>query len=265
MPAGRFYVPGLAPNPGAALELPADIAHQARDVLRLAPGNAVCLLDGAGGVYHAELLAISRNRVIVRLGERRSVDGVEPPVRIVLCQGMLKATKYEITLQKCTELGVAGFVPMLCDRAVVASEEASQSKRQRWARIIAEAMEQCGGTRLPELAVPQPLQQALTGRPAGGIALIPWEEEGTTTLHDALSTALAGRALAEVPEVRLFVGPEGGFSAGEVALAERHAAIPVTLGRRILRAETAAIVSATLTLDTLQYLDKLEILDQRSR
>jgi 16S rRNA (uracil1498-N3)-methyltransferase len=155
---------------------------------------------------------------------------------------LLKSARYEIALEKCTELGVAEFVPVLCQRAVATTDEASDAKRRRWARIIVEAMEQCGGTRLPDLAGPQTLPEALAGLPSGGIGLIPWEEEETTSLDDALRQGLAGRLPREIPEVRLFFGPDGGFTADEVALARRHAAIPVTLGRRILRAETAAIV-----------------------
>jgi 16S rRNA (uracil1498-N3)-methyltransferase len=252
MPAGRFYLEGVTLTPEMEIELPAEIAHQARDVLRLAPGDTLRLLDGAGGEYPAELLVVERKRVMAWLGKREEVTGAEAPVRVVLCLGMLKAAKYETVLQKGTELGVAAFVPLLSERAVAAHEEASEAKRRRWAKIVAEAMEQCGGARLPELAAPQTLPEALAALPSSGIALIPWEEEHTTTLRAALQVALAGRTAAAMPEVRLFIGPEGGFSAGEVALAERHGAIPVTLGPRILRAETAAIVAAALALDALK-------------
>jgi 16S rRNA (uracil1498-N3)-methyltransferase len=112
-------------------------------------------------------------------------------------------------------------------------------------------MEQCGGTHLPDLALPQTLPQALAGLPSQGIGLIPWEEEETTSLGDALRQALAGRTLVEIPEVRLFIGPEGGFTEDEVTLARRHAAIPVTLGRRILRAETAAIAAVARVQELL--------------
>ena len=247
MPAGRFVVTDVALVTGAELELPAEIAHQARDVLRLRPGDTLTLLDGAGGAYAAEVVTLDRRRVVARLGER--VAGVaEPPVRVVLCQGMLKAAKFEWVLQKGTELGVAAFVPLLCERAVKATEEASDSKRHRWDRIVAEALEQCGGFTLPETRQPMPLMHALAGIPEGTIALIPWEEERETSFADALQSALAARGAASISELRLFIGPEGGFSEGEVALARRHGAIPVTLGPRILRAETAALVAVTLAL-----------------
>ena len=247
MPAGRFVVADHALAAGAEIELPAEIAHQARDVLRLRPGDALTLLDGAGGEYTAEIVTLDRKRVVVRLGER-SAGLAEPPVRIVLCQGMLKAAKFEWILQKGTELGVAAFVPMLCERAVKATEEASDAKRRRWDRILAEALEQCGGSVLPVAHPPTPLMHALAGTPEGAVALMPWEEERETSFEAALAQARARQGARGIQEVRLFIGPEGGFSPGEVALARRNGAIPVTLGPRILRAETAALVAVTLAL-----------------
>ena len=255
MPAGRFVVEGLALGLESELELPQEVAHQARDVLRLTTGDTLHLLDGAGGEYPAEVIALDRKRVVVRLGVRAE-GRAEPAVRLVLCQGMLKAAKFEWILQKCTELGVAAFMPLITERAVAAAEEAGEGKRRRWSRIVAEALEQCGGTRLPEISPPRPLMHALAGLPPGGIALIPWEEALALPLRAALQQFIARAAAPKhIPEVRLFIGPEGGFSAGEIALAQRAGAIPVTLGPRILRAETAAIVAATLTFDVLGALD----------
>lgn len=253
MGAGRFIVEGVPLAAGGELVLPTELAHQARDVLRLVPGDTLRLLDGGGGEYTATLLVVDRKQVVVRLGEHGE-GTAEPPVRVVLCQGMLKAAKYETILQKCTELGVAAFVPLLTERAVAAVNEATDSKRHRWRKIVAEAVEQCGGSRLPELEPPRPLMHALAALPAGTIALIPWEGEHATSLRTALERAIAGiGGLHNISEVRLFIGPEGGFSAGEIALAQRHGAIPVTLGQRILRAETAAIVASALALDALGF------------
>jgi 16S rRNA (uracil1498-N3)-methyltransferase len=250
MPAGRFVVTETALAAGMEIELPAEVAHQARDVLRLRIGDTLTLLDGAGGEYAAEIVALDRRRVAARLGER-AAGQTESPARIVLCQGMLKAAKFEWVLQKGTELGVAAFVPLLCERAVKATEEASDSRRRRWDRIIAESLEQCGGSVLPVAHPPTPLLRALASTPAGAVALMPWEEERATTFDAALTQARERAGEAGIHEMRLFIGPEGGFSAGEVALARRNGAVPVTLGPRILRAETAALVTVTLALAAL--------------
>lgn len=253
MPAGRFVVTDTAFMPGAELTLSDDLAHQARDVLRLVPGATLRLLDGAGGEYPAEITQVSRKSVSVRVGERE--DGLpQPPVRITLCLGLLKAARFEWALQKGTELGVARFQPLLTERAVAAVEEFGAAKRRRYERILAEALEQCGGSWLPTLAAPVTLPDALASASADAIALIPWEEEAAAPFSETLAREAALRqdvAASEQPDVWLFIGPEGGFSAAEVDQARAAGARPVTLGPRILRAETAAIISAALALDTL--------------
>ncbi len=255
MPAGRFVLLDVALAEHTEMELPPDVAHQVRDVLRAIPGAKIQLLDGRGGVYPAEALTLERRRVVVRLGTKRT-EQAEFPCRVVLCQGMLKPTQFEWILQKATELGVAAIQPLLTERAVAAAEITGEARQRRWQRILAEAVEQCGGDRLPALGAPRPLMHALAQMPPRSIALFPWEEAETAPLRATLSEAIAvAGGLSSVAEVHLFIGPAGGFSAGEAALAKRHGALLVTLGTRILRAETAALVAATLTLDTLGALD----------
>ncbi len=259
MPAGRFLLSRDALVPGAELTLPDEIAHQTRDVLRLGLGDIVRLLDGAGGEYAAELTQITRRTVSVRVGAREA--GLpQPRVRLTLCLGLLKAARFEWALQKGTELGVAAFTPLQTERALAAVEEFGAAKQRRYERILAEALEQCGGSWLPELAAPKTLSETLANVPADAIALIPWEEEAAAPLSETLAHEAAHRP-PEVgangptaPAVWLFIGPAGGFSAGEVALARAAGALPVTLGPRILRAETAAIVATALALDALGVL-----------
>lgn len=254
MPAGRFVLRALAesaPLPGSELALPDDIARQARDVLRLRVGDVITLLDGAGGAYEAAITRVSRREALVELGPRHEgPPNPEPP--ITLCLGMLKAARLEFVLQKGTELGVAAFQPLVTERAVAVADELSGAKRRRYERILVEALEQCGGAWTPELREPLPLAAALAAVPAGALPLIPWEEAAGQPLGAALRRE---RETRTVEGVWLFIGPEGGFSTVEVALAERHGARAVTLGRRILRAETAALVATTLTLDALGALD----------
>jgi 16S rRNA (uracil1498-N3)-methyltransferase len=255
MPAGRFVLLDVALAEHAELDLPPDVAHQVRDVLRATPGDAIHLLDGRGATYPAEVLVLDRRRVVVRLGVKLEQQA-EFPCRVILCQGMLKAAKFEWILQKVTELGVAAIQPLLTERAVAAAEMSGEARQRRWQRILAEAVEQCGGDRLPTLAAPRPLMHALASLPPHAIALFPWEEAEAAPLRKTLADALASAGgLSSIVEVYIFIGPEGGFSAGEAALAKRHGALLVTLGARILRAETAALVATTLTLDTLGALN----------
>ncbi len=259
MPAGRFVLLDTPLAAHAELELPPDVAHQARDVLRLAPGDVIHLLDGRGATYPAEVLTLDRRRVVVRLGERQEPQA-EFPCRVTLCLGMLKAAKFEWVLQKATELGVAAIQPLLTERAVAAAEMTGETRQRRWQRILAEAVEQCGGDRLPTLGAPRPLMHALAQLPRDAIALFPWEAADVAPLRATLAGAIAAAGgLPAVAEVHIFIGPEGGFSAAEAALAKRHGALHVTLGARILRAETAALVAAALTLDTIGALDSVPL------
>lgn len=254
MPAGRFVLRALArrpPLPDSDLTLPDDIARQVRDVLRLRLSDVIQLVDGVGGEYSATVTSITRREVTVVSGPRR--EGLPAPQSpIILCLGLLKATKLELVLQKGTELGVASFQPLLTARSVALVDEFSETKRRRYERIIAEALEQCGGAWLPDLRQPLHLEAALQAAPADAITLIPWEAAHGVSLRSALRLE---RETRHGSQVWLFIGPEGGFSADEVALAERHGARAVTLGPRILRAETAALAAATLTLDALGALE----------
>ena len=240
--------------------LPKDLAHQVRDVLHLQVGERLLLLDNSGDEIVAEVAALNKSSVSVRLLERRAGKS-ESPVRLILCQGLLKSARFEWILEKGTELGVSVFSPILCRRSMAGLEDAGASKIQRWQRIIQEAAEQCGRARLPQLLPIRPLMHALNDIPPGALALIPWEEEHDLSLRDALTAFRRGEPLwspaptspadtlpaqqAAFPPltVVLFIGPEGGLMADEVRLAQRHGAPAVSLGARILRAETAALAA----------------------
>ena len=218
--------------------LPEKLAHQVRDVLHLGVGEQLLLLDNSGDEVLAVVAKSNRAAVEVRTVERRAGQR-ESPVRIILCQGLLKSARFEWILEKGTELGVSTFAPILCRRSMAGLEEAGPAKLQRWQRILQEAAEQCGRSRVPELLSIRPLMHALNDIPAGALALMPWEEEHGQTLRAALLPYLH----ASPQTVVLFIGPEGGLMAEEVTLAQRYGVQAVSLGTRILRAETAALAA----------------------
>jgi 16S rRNA (uracil1498-N3)-methyltransferase len=157
---------------------------------------------------------------------------------------LLKAQKFEWVLQKGTELGIAGFVPVLSSRSIIGSvQDVRDAKLERWQRIIAEAAEQSGRAVLPSLAGPMAFKPACQAAAQQGLALIPWEEERVYRLRQALD--------ASPKHISLLIGPEGGFAAEEVATAREAGVVPVTLGPRILRAETAGLAAATAILYAL--------------
>ena len=212
--------------------------------LRLKTEDHILVLDNNGWEYEVELKRMSTERVGGKIIEKR-LSRTEPRTRITLYQALLKGSKFEFVLQKCTELGVATFVPTICDRCVVGNlADATSGKIMRWKRIVQEAAEQSGRGRLPPLHPPLLFGQAC--EQASGLSLMPWEQEKSI----GLQAALKGQTSTEnhPPSVNLFIGPEGGFSDSEVEFALAYGIKPVSLGNRILRAETAAIAAVTAVL-----------------
>jgi 16S rRNA (uracil1498-N3)-methyltransferase len=228
-----------------------EAAHQARNVLRLRAGDRVVVLDDTGWECEVELSQVDRDGVKGQVIEERQSAG-EPRTRVKLYQSVLKARKFELVLQKGTELGIVEFVPLVSERSVVGDVSEVDAKQERWRRVIREAAEQSRRGRLPVLrptAMFAPAcQEAVEG---GEMALILSECEETVNLKQALGSAAdQDSALSRV--VSLFVGPEGGFTPEEVYLAEQYGARPVGLGPRILRAETAGLVAASAVFYELE-------------
>jgi 16S rRNA (uracil1498-N3)-methyltransferase len=244
----HFFVEPALLASAQTIKLPEAVAHQVRDVLRLAVGEQLILLDNSGDEVLASILQSSRSGVEVQLHERHPGKR-EATVRIILCQGLLKSARFEWILEKGTELGVSVFVPTLCQRSMAGLENAGTAKIQRWRRIIQEAAEQCGRSRLPELSPIHPLMHSLNDIPSGALALMPWEEERDLSLRNVLSSFQHIQNDHQTPNsddratVIVFTGPEGGFMAQEVQLARRFGVQIVSLGPRILRAETAALAT----------------------
>jgi 16S rRNA (uracil1498-N3)-methyltransferase len=239
----RFYVP---PGTLDADRVPIDeaLAQRFSKVLRLRPGDEVTLFDGSGPEAQVRF-----ERLTQRGGDAmvlRRFEGLpEPRVRINLYQSITKSDRFEWLLEKATELGVATFTPLITRRAV-AKPEAGGQKSERWRRIVVEAAEQCQRSALPEIATPQRFLDAIPA--AGGVLLIPYEAAGETAPNIAEVLSREIDALFTLAEVSIFIGPEGGYEPAEVQAAVDAGAHVVSLGRRVLRSETAGLVAATLTL-----------------
>ena len=221
-------------------------AHQIRHVLRMRAGDRLIVLDDSGWEREVELIRLTKNVVIGHVVEERLATS-EPRTKISLYQGVLKASKFEWVLQKGTELGLIEFVPAVCERSVVGDLEDVDRKLGRWQRIIREAAEQSGRGRLPALRpatlFSQGCQRAMR---AGGLALVPWEGEKTTSLKSALT---AGEEGEDRPfSISIFIGPEGGLTREEIEAAQGYGVQPVSMGPRILRAETAGLAAASAIL-----------------
>jgi len=217
--------------------LPVEVAHHMRSVLRLVVGDEVVLLDGTGGLYRCRIAALERQGGRATIETRWRETETALPVRLL--QAVPKGDRFDLVLQKGTELGIAAFTPVWSQRSVPAADPGRDAKRlQRWRRIVAEAARQSRRPCLPGCTAPQPLGAALatTGEE---LRLMLWEE-GSVPLASALPPR-------PPRDVALLVGPEGGFSADEAQSARSAGFVPVHLGPRILRSETAGFaVSAIL-------------------
>lgn len=221
-------------GPRMIVELPEAAAHHAARVLRLADGDAVVLFDGRGGEYEAHLVMPGRSRVSAQTGARHDPER-ESPLHITLVQAISSSDKMDLTIQKAVELGVAAIQPVFGSRSLVRlSGEREAKKLAHWRRIVIAACEQCGRNRLPE--VREAASVEAVGRQTGEAALrLLLSPEGKVRLKDVKLES--GQAIA------LAAGPEAGFSYEEEQLLQRAGFVPLRLGPRILRTETAAIAA----------------------
>ena len=214
--------------PGAALSLPPAAAHHASRVLRMREGDAVTLFNGMGGEYAARIVRISRDGVSVQVGAFDPVER-ESPIAVTLVQGISSGDRMDLTIQKAVELGVAAIQPILADRSLVRLKgERGDSRREHWQRIAEAACEQCGRNRVPPVA--GALSASDYRAPEGALKLI---------MAPSASTSLRMAGIQAGNQVVLAVGPEAGFSPREEAVLAGAGFVPVRLGPRILRTETA--------------------------
>jgi 16S rRNA (uracil1498-N3)-methyltransferase len=233
----RFYA---APEDitDSAVTLSTDETHHLTHVLRMTPGDQAFVFDGAGREYRCTFRGIKDNGAHLELTEALS-DVVESPLRLILAQSLLKGEKFDFIIQKATELGVRSIAPLITRYSDVKVDEQQIGRRlERWRRISLEALKQCGRRCLVEVTAPRTLQQFV--KDSTGALLLLFSERGGLPIEKAVE------GLTSSSPIVAFVGPEGGWSDHELEMLASAGARPVTLGRRVLRTETAAIVAMTL-------------------
>lgn len=224
-------------------------AHQLQRVLRMRPGDEVVVFDGSAQEHTVRLDTVNRKQASGSILSTTAA-GSEPAVSLTLYQSLLNRDKFEWVLQKGTEIGVARFVPVITNRTLVRDAGAvSDGRLARWRRIVTEAAEQSRRTRVPQVRPAIRFDEAVAEAGGSSVALIAWEAAGAPPLREAMAGP------DDPSGVALFIGPEGGYEAAEVELAEQAGVRPFTLGRRILRTETAAVVAAALVLYELSEME----------
>lgn len=234
MRLSRLYLPPPLQD-GQELVLPRERAHYLATVLRLRPGAVLTVFDGTGGELPATVSAAERRRVVVRLGERRDIER-ESHLRLTVALGIARGERMGYALQKAVELGVTRIVPLLTERVTARlGADRLRQRAEHWRGVLAGACEQCGRNRVPVLEEVTLLSDWLADA-----------RRGTRLVLSPRATA----PLSGVPHtggwITLLTGPEGGLSAGELDLAEDRGYRPVSLGPRVLRAETAVLAAVTV-------------------
>jgi 16S rRNA (uracil1498-N3)-methyltransferase len=233
----RIFLPPELIEKRSDIILPADKARHLVAVMRCGKGDEITLIDGKGRSYLAAITDIRKDNVSVSVIREIRSDA-ESGVTLTLFQGILKGEKMDMVIQKATELGASRIVPLVSERCLVRETR----KTGRWRKIAEEAAEQCGRTVIPVIsdysAYADFIRDAARARPPGGLFF--WEEGGVP-----VDTAL-GRLEPPRDRVSVCIGPEGGFTRAEVEAAESAGFITTTLGRSILRAETASIAAIAL-------------------
>lgn len=234
----RFYCP-LPLHPGDNVALPEKIAHHLQ-VLRIKEGETVTLFNGEGGEYTATISNIAKKSANVTINSHLAREA-EPPFPITLAQALPEGTKMDWILEKATELGATHLQPLQAQRCVVKlNNERAEKKQAHWQAILVSASEQCGRNRIPQLHATLPFDKWISQ--ASGEPRILLSPRATQSLSQWHKTRTPG-------PVTIMVGPEGGFSPEEEALAEKNGALLLSMGDRILRTETAGL--ATLAILTI--------------
>ncbi len=238
----RFYAPPEAIDFHARqVSLGVDEARHLREVLRLKPGDGVNVFDGAGNEYNAVVVKAMRDSAVLELGDKAEPASQESPIHLSLAVALLKGDKFDLVVQKATELGVNELVPVMTKFADVRLHDPSDASKRvtRWQRIALEAAKQSGRAALPKINSPVSFAELIERETDDSGLRVMFAERG-------------GQSMTDLPEtistlsVNILVGSEGGWAPEETAAAKDHGWKIVTLGGRILRAETAAITVTAL-------------------
>ena len=231
----RFLVENITPSMDR-LTITGKEARYINKILRMKRGQELIILDGKGQSFESTIEKVSHQEVTVEVKRRLPPPPVSP-IEISLCQALIKSHAMDYLIQKVTELGVDSIYPFFSERTVIKLESTHiTAKMDRWIEIIKSACRQCNRAALPSLETPLPFEQMIAHTPEKKtLRILLWEDEDRTDLKKIL------KSTSPLPHVYAVVGPEGGFTPSEINLARESGFHMISLGDRILRAETAAV------------------------
>ena len=238
----RFFVD---PVPGDHARIGGQDAHHIARVLRMRAGESLMLCDGVGTDYRSIVETVVDGEVTVKILERIPTQS-EPSVRVTLYQGLPKSEKMDWIIQKCVEIGVDRVVPVAMTRSIVRLKPDEGTKKQaRWQKIAAEAAGQSGRGCIPRVEAPLTLKQAL--QQLKSVPAVVFYEGGGQPLSQLVEK--------DMTELAIVVGPEGGFDEAEIDLLKENGAQMATLGKRILRCETAPLVALSVIMQLTENMN----------
>ncbi len=238
----RLYISSSSID-GTRLRVAGKSFHYLKDVLRIKNGESVSAFDGTGKEYLCAVDGIRSRHVDLNIIRTFNCE-TEPLVEIHLVQSLIKTGHFEFVIQKCTELGVRKFIPAVTERTIVKlTAEREKNRRMRWQKLAMEAARQCGRGTHPDVEPVMDFKDALKKTKACDISIIPWEEERSLDLKRVLRDVKSNAG-----KIMVFIGPEGGWSEGEISSARESGVIPVSLCQRLLRSETAAIATVAILI-----------------
>jgi 16S rRNA (uracil1498-N3)-methyltransferase len=241
----RYFVPAEQLKLDHAI-IKGDDAHHIIRVMRAREGETIIVSNGSDRSVEAIIRSMDKDSVTVTVTKELGMHA-EPRVQVWLAQSLPKGDKLETVVQKCTEVGAAKFIPFLSERTVVQYDAKKEAKRlERWRKIVKEAAEQAHRDRIPEIVPPVTFRELMKLSGSAGLRLFCYEKETGAQLRDVLHQSRLSQSDNLI--VLIMIGPEGGFTEQEASLAEQYGFIPVGLGRRILRTETAGVVALTCIL-----------------
>lgn len=223
-----------------------DDVHHISHVLRLKKGDTIVVCDSKGFDYTCEISEIEKDSILLYIADKQK-GGREPDVRISLYQGIPKQGKFELIVQKSVELGVEKIIPVFMERSVVKETPRFTKKIERFNTVAKEAAKQCQRSFVPTVSEAADFRQILKDFKEFDIVVFPYEEEESFTIRDYLEQ-IKKNTVDSVRDVALVIGPEGGFSKEEASALIEKGIRPVSLGKTVLRTETAAIAALSMLI-----------------
>lgn len=231
------------------IEIVGEDAKHIKTVLRKKEGEELIVCDGEGVDYVCSISCFEENKIIADIIDKQLCQA-EPPIKITLFQGLPKADKMELIIQKCVELGIDTIVPVETERSIVKLNKKEYKKIERWQKIAEAAAKQSGRGKIPQIGNVLTFEQALQYSKKLDKSIIPYEKEQKRNLKEFIKK-FQGKSIG------VFIGAEGGFSEQEIKKAIEHNVQPITLGKRILRTETAGMITVAILIYEIEQGDSI--------